>query len=139
MRKHGLGKMPSWQRWFTISNLSICSVTGIVFLAGHEFQLARSVLGEHQILVIHGVTSALTFMAIGTVLPFHIKAGLKAKKNLISGISQLVFLTILVGTAMLLYYGPEELHDGAVWIHWTVGIIFFGIFIFHIINRSHNH
>jgi O-antigen/teichoic acid export membrane protein len=136
MKKHGLGKMPNWQRWFTISVLCICSLSGIAFLLGHEFHISRGLLGDRTVLIMHGVSAAIALIAFGTVLPFHIKAGLKAKKNLISGISQLIFLAILVITAMLLYYGPEELHEGSEMIHWILGLIFFAIFIFHGITRS---
>ena len=136
MRKHGLGKMPLWQRWFTISTLSICSISGIAFLMGHEFQISRQTLGSHSVLALHGITSALALIAFGAVLPFHIKAGLKAWKNLISGISQLLFLAILVISALFLYYGPEELHDGSKLVHWVLGLVFFINFIFHASNRS---
>jgi hypothetical protein len=136
MKKHGLGKMPNWQRWFSISVLTICSISGIAFLLGHEFKISRATLGDHNILVIHGVSAAIALIAFGTVLPFHIKAGLKAKKNLISGLSQLALLLILVITAMLLYYGPEELHEGSELTHWILGLVFFGFFIFHVINRT---
>jgi O-antigen/teichoic acid export membrane protein len=136
MKKHGLGKMPNWQRWFTISILSTCSLSGIVFLLGHEFQISRELFGDRTVLIMHGVSAAVTLIAFGTVLPFHIKAGLKAKKNLISGILQLALLIILTITAMLLYYGPEELHEDSEITHWVLGLIFFMFFIFHIINRS---
>jgi hypothetical protein len=136
MKKHGLGKMPNWQRWFSISVLTICSISGIAFLLGHEFKISRNILGDHNILVIHGVSAAIALIAFGTVLPFHIKAGLKAKKNLISGLSQLALLLILIITAMLLYYGPEELHEGSELTHWILGLVFFGFFIFHAINRT---
>jgi len=136
MRKHGLGKMPIWQRWFTISTLIICSISGIAFLMGHEFQISRQTLGNHSVLALHGIASALALIAFGTVLPFHIKAGLKAWKNLISGVSQLLFLAILVITALLLYYGPEELHDGSKLVHWVFGLVFFIIFVFHISKQS---
>lgn len=136
MKKHGLGKMPNWQRWFTISVLTVCSFSGIAFLLGHEFHISRALLGDRTVLILHGVSAAIALIAFGTVLPFHIKAGLKAKKNLISGISQLIFLAILVITAMLLYYGPEEIHEGSEFVHWVLGLIFFAIFIFHGISRS---
>ncbi|QWD64575.1 hypothetical protein [Polynucleobacter sp. MWH-UH2A] len=136
MKKHGLGKMPNWQRWFTIAVLCICSLSGIAFLLGHEFHISRTLLGNRTVLIMHGVSAAIALIAFGTVLPFHIKAGLKAEKNLISGISQLVFLAILLVTAMLLYYGPEELHEGSEMIHWVLGLIFFAIFAFHAISRS---
>jgi hypothetical protein len=136
MKKHGLGKMANWQRWFTISILCICSLSGIVFLLGHEFQISRALMGNRNVLIIHGVSAAIALIAFGTVLPFHIKAGLKSKQNLISGISQLVFLVILVITAMLLYYGPEEMHEGSELTHWVLGLVFFGVFVFPAINRS---
>ena len=128
--------MPAWQRWFTISVLCICSISGIAFLLGHEFHISRSTLGDHNILIIHGVSAAIALIAFGTVLPFHIKAGLKAKKNLISGISPLILLLVLVISAMLLYYGPEELHEGSELTHWIIGLAFFCFFIFHAINRT---
>jgi hypothetical protein len=136
MKKHGLGKMPNWQRWFTITILCICSISGIAFLLGHEFHISRALMGNRNVLIIHGVSAAIALIAFGTVLPFHIKAGLKAKKNLISGISQLVLLIILVITAMLLYYGPEEVHEGSELTHWVLGLVFFAFFVFHAISRS---
>ena len=135
MRKHGLGKMPIWQRWFTITSLSICSLSGIAFLVGHEFHISKAVLGNHSVLALHGIAAALALIAFGAVMPFHIKAGLKAKKNLISGISQLTILAILVITGLLLYYGPEESHEASELIHWVLGLIFVGFFVFHIITR----
>jgi len=93
-------------------------------------------LGRSLVLTLHGVGSAFALMAFGTVLPFHIKAGLKSQKNLISGISQLAFLSILVVTALLLYYGPEEIHEGTELTHWIIGLVFFAFFLFHIINRT---
>ncbi|QWE31569.1 hypothetical protein [Polynucleobacter sp. Adler-ghost] len=135
MRKHGLGKMPVWQRWFTITSLSICSLSGIAFLVGHEFHISKTILGNHSVLAVHGIAAAFALMAFGAVMPFHIKAGLKAKKNLISGISQLTILAILVITGLLLYYGPEESHEASELIHWVLGLIFVGFFVFHIITR----
>ena len=136
MKNHSLGKMPTWQRLFTISVFCICSISGISFLLGHEFQISRATLGNRNILIIHGVSAAITLIAFGTILPFHIKAGLKAKKNLISGAFQIILLFVLVITAMLLYYGPEELHEGSELTHWILGLTFFGIFIYHAINRA---
>jgi hypothetical protein len=135
MRKHGLGKMPGWQRWFTISSLTICSLSGIAFLLGHEFRISKAILGDHSVLALHGIAAAFALMAFGAVMPFHIKAGLKAKKNLISGISQLAILVILAITGLLLYYGPEESHESSELTHWVLGLIFFGLFVFHIISR----
>ena len=126
-----LGKMPSWQRSFVIYGMMACSITGLIYLLGHQFNLQRSILGTHSILAAHGVFAMLATLAFGSVLPFHIKAGYKSRKQLWSGFSQLGFLATLIISGALLYYGPEEIRDGAINIHWIVGLLFLVIFIWH--------
>ena len=126
-----LGKMPSWQRSFVMYGITACSSTGIAYLLGHQFQIYRAMLGSHSILAAHGITAMLAILALGSVLPFHIKAGYKSKRQLWSGFSQLGFLAALLISGALLYYGPEEMRDAAIDTHWIVGILFFTIFIVH--------
>lgn len=130
-----LGKMPNWQRSFVICGMIACSITGLVYLLGHQFQIQRSTLGTHSILAAHGIAAMLATLAIGSVLPFHIKAGFKSKKQLWSGFSQLGFLATLLISGALLYYGPEELRDGVIDTHSIVGILFFTIFLLHAFSR----
>jgi len=131
-----LGRMPGWQRSFVITGMLACSITGSLYLLGHEFQIQRSILGTHTILAIHGVTAMLATLALGSVLPFHLKAGLKSNKKWISGFSQLSFLASLLITAALLYYGPEEIRDEVISTHWVVGILFFAVFLLHGIKKG---
>jgi len=126
-----LGKMPNWQRMFVICGMMTCSITGLIYLMGHQFHIQRSSLGSHHILAAHGIAAMLSTLALGSVLPFHIKAGYKSKKQWWSGFSQLVFLTVLLISGALLYYGPEEIRDGVIDTHWIVGLLFFIIFIWH--------
>ena len=130
-----LGKMPRWQRSFVIYGMVSCSVTGLLYLLGHQFHIQRSVLGTHSILAAHGIAAMLATLALGTILPFHLKAGFKSKRQWWSGFSQLGFLVVLIISATLLYYGPEEIRDATVDTHWITGSLFFLIFIWHgIIN-----
>lgn len=126
-----LGKMPSWQRHFVLIGIFSCSLTGAAYLLGHEFQVERTVLGAHSILVWHGIAAMLATLALGSVLPFHLKAGLKSKRKLWSGLSQLAFLTTLLVSGALLYYGPEEIRDQVIATHWVTGLTFFAIFLLH--------
>jgi len=130
-----LGKMPHWQRMFVICGMMACSITGLMYLLGHQFQIQRSTLGTHTVLAAHGVAALLATLAFGSVLPFHIKAGYKSRKQLWSGFSQLGFLAALLVSGALLYYGPEEMRDGVIDAHWVVGLLFFAIFILHAFNR----
>jgi hypothetical protein len=130
-----LGKMPAWQRSFVIGGMLACSISGSLYLIGHEFQIQRSTLGNHNILAAHGIFAMIATLALGSVLPFHLKAGLKSKKKWVSGFSQLSFLAILLTTGALLYYGPAEIREDVVITHWVVGLIFFAIFLLHSIAR----
>lgn len=130
-----LGKMPNWQRTFVISGMMACSITGLIYLLGHQFHIQRSTLGSHSILTAHGIAAMLATLAIGSVLPFHIKAGYKSRRQLWSGFSQLGFLAVLVISGALLYYGPEEIRDIVIDTHWIVGLLFFTIFVLHAFSR----
>lgn len=130
-----LGKMPNWQRSFVIWGMMACSITGLIYLLGHQFQIQRSTLGTHSILAAHGIAAILATLAIGSVLPFHIKAGFKSKRQLWSGFGQLGFLATLLISGGLLYYGPEEIRDGVIDTHWIVGILFFAVFLLHAFSR----
>jgi hypothetical protein len=128
-----LGKMPNWQKWFVILGMLSCSFSGIAYLIGHQLQIYRLHLGSHSILAFHGVGAMLATLALGSSLPFHLKAGLQSKRKRVSGISQLSFLGLLLITGALLYYGSEEVRDGVIKVHWVVGISFFIIFLMHVL------
>lgn len=126
-----LGKMPGWQKYFVQIGMLSCSLTGAVYLLGHEFHIERAVFGAHSVLAWHGVAAILATLGLGSVLPFHLKAGLKSKRKLWSGLSQLAFLAILLVSGALLYYGPAEIRDVVIATHWMIGITFFAIFLLH--------
>jgi len=123
--------MPAWQRNFVLLGLFSCSLTGTAYLLGHEFEIQRVLLGTHTVLAWHGVAAILASIALGSILPFHLKAGLKSKRKLFSGFSQLGFLTTLLISGALLYYGSEEIRESVVLTHWVAGLIFFAIFLLH--------
>jgi hypothetical protein len=123
--------MPSWQRFFVIGGMLACSISGTLYLIGHEFQIQRNTFGNRHVLAAHGIFAILATLALGSVLSFHLKAGIQSKKKWFSGFSQLVFLATLLTTGALLYYGPAEIRDGVVLTHWVSGLIFFVVFLLH--------
>jgi hypothetical protein len=133
-----LGKMPSWQRSFVLTGMLTCSVSGCLYLMGHEFAVQKSWFGNHTVLAIHGIAAMLALLALGSVLPFHLKAGLKSKRKWISGFTQLSFLAVLIITGALLYYGPEEIRDEVIQTHWMIGLLFFLIFLLHGLRKAPN-
>jgi len=131
-----LGRMPSWQRFFVIGGMLACSISGTLYLIGHEFQIQRSTFGNRYILAAHGIFAILATLALGSVLSFHLKAGIQSKKKWLSGFSQFSFLATLIATGALLYYGPAQIRDGVVTTHWVSGLIFFAIFLLHAVRKN---
>lgn len=126
-----LGKMPHWQKWFVMVGMIACSSTGLIYLLGHEFHIRRSFFGIQGVLMAHGIAGMLAILALGSILPFHLKAGFISKRKWLSGFAQLCFLTMLLISGLLLYYGPEEIRDEVIKTHWVIGILFFIIFLAH--------
>lgn len=89
----------------------------ISILLGQQFNAIKSILGDHWVLTLHEATAILAIIALGATLPHHIKASLKAIRNVISWVSQITFLVILIITSLLLCYEPEESRNAAVLIH----------------------
>ena len=131
-----LGKMPGWQRTFVITGMLACSITGSAYLLGQEFQIERALLGNHLVLAGHGLTAMLASIALGSALPFHLKAGYQSKRKRFSGFTQLGFLLTLIVTGGMLYYGPADLREPTIKLHWLTGLVFFAIFIFHSLMKS---
>lgn len=130
-----LGKMPDWQRSFVICGMFACSISGLIYLIGHEFQIQGSVFGARYILAAHGISAMLASLALGSVLTFHIKAGYKSKRKWLSGFGQFTLLITLLISGALLYYGPEEIRDTAIEMHWMVGLLFFSTFLLHVFRK----
>ena len=130
-----LGKMPGWQRLLVIVGMLTCSITGSLYLLGHQWQIERALFANHTVLASHGLSAMLATLALGSVLPFHIKAGYQSGRKRLSGFSQLAFLAVLLISGGLLYYGPEEIRDSVINLHWVVGLAFFAIFLFHGISK----
>ena len=126
-----LGKMPVWQKWFVTSGMMICSLTGVIYLLGHQLQINRVLLGNHNVLAIHGIAAIFATLALGSILSFHLKAGLKSGRKWLSGFSQLSLLSALIISGALLYYGPEWMRDTVIDIHSIIGLLFFAIFLMH--------
>ena len=125
------GKMPVWQKWFVTSGMMICSLTGVIYLLGHQLQINRVLLGNHNVLAIHGTAAIFATLALGSILPFHLKAGLKSGRKWLSGFSQLSLLSALIISGALLYYGPEWMRDTVIDVHSVIGLLFFAIFLMH--------
>ncbi len=71
----------------------------------------------------HGAFAMLTLIALGALLPQHVRFAWHAARNRWSGVTLLVIAATLGVTGYGLYYADESMRDWSKWIHLGIGVI----------------
>lgn len=131
-----LGQMKAWQKYFCIFSVYLCSFSGLAYLIYLELVLAYSINQARFLLVIHGASSILFTLTIGSILTIHIYTGWIARINIWTGLLQLACSIFIICSGLFLYYGPESYRLNIVFLHWLFGIFFLIIFSIHLISKK---
>ena len=132
-KRSRVGHLPRWQRLSTHIIFAVCALSGLAFFMQRELGLALWEIAARTLLVTHGISAALALLAFGAVLPGHIRGAWNVRRNRGSGVVMIAVMTALMVSGLLLYYGNEEWHDGALWAHWLVGAAAFAAFPLHLV------
>lgn len=127
------GRLPPLQRWLIYVLYLVCGGSGLAYLLGHELQIARAVLADHQMLVAHGVSAAMMLVLAGSVLSTHVRVGWRVRRNLWTGIIILSVMLALAVSGEMLYYGSEVSRDPSLWVHWIVGVLTLALAPLHVL------
>ena len=88
---------------------------------------------QNIFLILHGTSSLIFLILLGSVLPIHVFKAWKTKNNRLSGGFFLLLFGILILTGIGLYYsGVEDNRRLLSILHWVIGILFPVFFIIHI-------
>jgi hypothetical protein len=105
--------------WFW-SLLGLIALTGLVLLPGMlalrlEWDVPDRWLPPARVTwaAVHGLLAFLTLMLLGSILPLHVRHGLRQLKNRGTGIALLATLPVLILTGWGIYYFSNE--DLARW------------------------
>ena len=126
------GRLPGWQRLPTYIVFAICALSGLLFFLRHDLYLDIPGVETHSYLVAHGTSAAFALLAIGAVLPGHLRVAWIARRNRLSGMAMLLVMGLLMLSGLMLYYGSEEMRDAAVLTHWIVGGVAIAAFPLHL-------
>ncbi len=126
------GRLPAWQRIPTHLIFTVCALSGLLFFLRHDLRVEIPGAETHSYLVMHGVSAAFALLAIGAILPGHLRVAWIARRNRISGLVMLAVMALLMLSGLMLYYGSEELRDATVLTHWIVGGIVMAAFPLHL-------
>ncbi len=114
-------RLGKWHRRLLIGTLVLVAVSGVLWFVLRDLMDREPDTFLQALLTVHGVTAYASAIAFGSILPLHAVAGYRQRRNLASGLVASVALVLLIGSALLLYYGSEETHAWARWVHIAVG------------------
>lgn len=132
-KRSRVGVMPRWQRHLSHWIFGLCALSGLGFFLKHELGYALAEIPARSLLVWHGVSAAFALLAVGAVIPGHIRSAWNARRNRGSGILMIAVMAMLMLSGLLLYYGDEAWHETALWLHWIVGFSAFAALPAHLI------
>ena len=132
-KRSRVAHMPFWQSCSTHLIFIICAVSGVLYLLAHEFEIKALSVENHSILIVHGFAAYFFVLLFGAMMPNHIKAGWKNKRNRLSGGFMVVVMSLLLISGLFLYYGNET-RDAALWVHWVIGCGLVLLFPLHFIR-----
>lgn len=105
---------PNYLGWFW-SVLGLLALTGIALVPGmlalrFEWEVPAAWMPDGRILwaAAHGLLAFCTLLLLGSLLPLHVRHGLRQRKNRRTGITMLWTLPLLILTGWGVYYIDNE-------------------------------
>jgi len=109
-----------------ITIFAILWLTGLLWILIEYTKTERADLrtsGQTILMQLHGGVAFLALMCLGSFSD-HVKRGLSIKVNVPSGVSLLIYMTLLIISAWMLYYVGDDFYRSiASWTHLTLGIV----------------
>lgn len=124
-----------WQKTAVLASVAGVGLSGLLWFILHDVVTDDFSDAAHMLLTLHGVSSYGLLVAVGSLLPLHIRAGWRSGRNTATGIVLTAIMAILSVTALMLYYGGEEVQAAAKWVHLAFGFGCFVLFPAHAFLR----
>jgi predicted permease len=120
-----------WQKTAVFATTMTVGLTGLLWFVVHDMIDDEPGGVLRLLLMLHGMSSYVILVVIGSLLPRHVRSGWIRRRNIVTGVTVTVLMTILAATGLALYYGGEDLHAPARWVHIVVGLGCFVLFPTH--------
>lgn len=110
---------------------AVVALSGVAWFVLHDLVDAEPGETERLLLMLHGISAYAVLIAIGSLLPLHVRSGWHRRRKRWTGGSTLAVLVLLAMTGLVLYYGGEATREPARWIHIAIGIACIALFPVH--------
>lgn len=124
-------RLGSFQKSAVWIAAGLVALTGLAWLVLHDIVGTEPGETERLLLMLHGIAAYAILVAIGSLLPLHVRSGWRRRRKRLTGAAMLTTLGLLGVTGLVLYYGGEQTRDTARWIHIGIGIASVALFPVH--------
>ncbi len=115
-------RLHPWHRGLVYLALIVIAGSGIAWTVLEDWLMQGPGPLPQLLLKTHGIFSFLTLMAVGSLLPTHMRLAWRQRRNVLTGVVSALVLLVLIVTAMGLYYGGEDWRELTKWTHVVVGV-----------------
>ena len=141
---HGPVRLQRWQLQAVYWSFGLLSASGLLWLLLHGLALLATPLNPDSLplpspakawaLRLHAASAMAALIALGSVLPLHVRTAWHRHKNRTSGSLNLLVFGVLTLTGYALWYASEGgLKQWSSWLHWGLGAVLPCALIAHII------
>jgi hypothetical protein len=124
-----------WQKAAIYVTTIMVGLSGVLWFILHDVVADDLDDWAHLLLILHGVSAYALLVAIGSLLPVHVRSGWLRRRNLATGLTVIAVMAVLGITALMLYYGDEDMQKPAKWLHLAFGLGCFIVFPAHAFLR----
>jgi hypothetical protein len=124
-----------WQKTAVFATVALVGISGLLWFVLHDVVADEWADTARLLLTLHGVSAYALLVALGSLLPLHIRSGWLRRRNTVTGVTVTATMAVLSATALVLYYGGEEMQAAAKWIHLAFGFACFVLFPAHAFFR----
>src|ERR1700730_9774123 len=110
-----------WQKMAVFSTVAAVGLSGLLWFVLHDVVAEAWSESAHLLLTVHGVSAYALLVAVGSLLPLHVRSGWRRRHNVITGVMITATMAALSVTALGLYYGEEQTQAVAKWLHLAFG------------------
>jgi len=120
-----------WQRTAVFVTTAVVGLTGVLWFVLHDMRDDEPAELVHVLLMLHGMSSYVLLVVIGSLLPNHVWSGWAHRRKRLTGVTVTAAMAGLALTGLALYYGSEDLQIPAKWLHLAIGLGCFVLFPAH--------
>ena len=122
-------RLPGWQKRLIYVSFTLLASAGVTWLVFENFIRIEGEFGperspwQARALSVHGLACFAFLVAIGTILPVHVRLGLLGKRSRKSGIATAALVLFMALSGYGLYYiADDELRGWTSTVHWIGGL-----------------